>query len=437
MFYFLWGIGLVLMAQTTTGDEDAANLEWPQWRGPDGTGYVADRNLPTEWSQSENIRWKTRIPGRGHSTPVVIGRLVILTSAIPVGEKLPPRMSGRPGEHDNLPIDSKQQFVVVALDNASGEVVWKTVVHEQVPIEAGHVTASLASASPVSDGELIFASFGSHGLYCLDMDGKVVWNRQFGQMHSKHGHGEGASPVLYGDKLIVNWDHEEQSFITALNKSTGDTIWRCERNEETSWSTPVIASWAGQTQLIVAGTQRVRSYDLSTGEDIWECGGMSSNIVATPVYANGIVVVGSSYEKRVMLAIALDGARGDITDTDKVLWSRIRGTPYVPSMLLADDGVYFLAHYQNILTRVNLNTGAESPGAMRLGELGSIYASPVGAGDYIYVTDLEGTTMVLSKGAEPRQIAINRLNENVNASLAFGVDDIFIRGVQHLYCIGR
>lgn len=410
--------------------------QWMQWRGPNATGYVANANPPTQWSDNENIAWKTEIPGRGHSTPLVTERYVVLTTAIPMGEKLPPRMSGRPGEHDNLPVDSRYQFVVLALDRDSGEVLWKTVVREALPIEGGHKTASLASASPISDGQLIYVSFGSHGVYCLDFAGEVVWQRQFGIMHSKHGHGEGASPALHGNTLVINWDHEDQSFIVALDKRSGESVWKRERQEVTSWSTPLIVEQGEQIQVVVAGTERVRSYDLATGNVIWECGGMSANIVATPVFSQGVLIVGSSYEKRIMLAIQIEGAAGDITGSDNVLWSRTRGTPYVPSMLLVDDGVYFLAHYQNILTRVDLRSGNEAPGAMRLGDLSSIYASPVGAGEHIFITDLEGTTMVISKGVAPKIVAVNRLRENVNASLAIAGKHIFIRGEKHLYSIG-
>ncbi|MEZ6137775.1 MAG: PQQ-binding-like beta-propeller repeat protein [Pirellulaceae bacterium] len=410
-------------------------MNWPQWRGPSGTGYSAQASPPTRWNDSENVRWKTPIPGRGHSTPVVHEDLLFLTTAIPAGEPLPPKMSGRPGEHDNLPVDHKHQFVVLAIDRANGTIRWQRVVHEAVPIEGGHKSASLASASPIVDEGRVYAFFGSHGLYCLDFEGTLIWERQFGQMHSKHGHGEGASPVLHGQAIVVNWDHEEQSFVTALNKTTGETIWRNERPEVTSWSSPIIVEHGNRPQVIVAGTERVRSYDLETGDEVWQCGGMSANIVATPVFSNGVLVVGSSYEIRNMLAIKLDGAQGDITGSDNVLWTRTRGTPYVPSLLLVNDGVYFLAHYQNILTRVDLTTGEESPGAMRLGELTSIYASPVAAGEFVYITDLEGTTMVITTGPTPRVVAVNRLNEHVNASAAIADNSLFIRGEKHLFCI--
>ncbi len=429
---------VVLNAQERVAHDPAqvdASEQWPQWRGPLDTGVAPAANPPTEWSDSTNIRWKAEIPGRGHSTPIVWGQYIFLTTAIPVGPKLPPRASGRPGAHDNLPVDTKSQFVVIALDANSGDIRWKNVVREAVPVEGGHMTASLASASAVTDGQYVFAFFGSQGLYCLDFEGHVLWEKSFGQMHSKHGHGEGASPVLAGETLVINWDHEEQSFVVALDRHTGAELWRRTRSEVTSWSTPIVVTLGGEQQLIVAGTDRVRGYSLETGATLWECGGMSANIVATPVYQDGLLYVGSSYEKQYLMAIQLEGATGDITGTDHVVWSRTRGTPYVPSLLVTRGGLYFFTHYQNILNRVDPRTGRAAPGAMRLGQLTNIYASPVAAAGHVYITDLEGTTLVLTDDEVPRSVALNNLNERVNASVAIVGTKLFIRGEQHLYCI--
>ena len=417
-----------------TADETPS---WSEWRGPNANGVALNSKPPIEWGTEKNMRWSTAIPGRGHSTPVAFGDRIFLTTAIPIGAKLPPKMSGRPGEHDNLAVDSKYQFVVLCVDRKKGAIVWKKVVHEAIPIEAGHNTASLASASPVIDEQHIYAHFGSHGLYCLDFDGNLEWQKNFGQMHSKHGHGEGASPTLSGSTLILNWDHEEKSFLTALDKSTGNELWHRDRDEDTSWSSPIVIDQSGKKQVVVCGTNRVRGYDLRSGETLWQCGGMSSNIVATPVFANGVLYVGSSYEKKVLMAIDLNGATGDITGSKHILWSRTRGTPYVPSMLLYDESLYFLTHYQNILTRVHCPTGKDSPGPIRLGSLGSIYASPVGANGYVYITDLSGTTEVITHTEIPRTVAVNRLDENVNASLAIVGNEILIRGEKHLFCISN
>jgi outer membrane protein assembly factor BamB len=419
-----------------------SSSNWHQWRGPLGTGVALHASPPVEWSAETNVRWKTKLPGKGHSSPVLAKDQLLVTAAIPIGPKLPARFSGRPGEHDNALIDSRFQFVVMGIDRRDGKILWKTVVREEVPLEAGHVTGSLANASPVTDGEFVYAHFGAHGVYCLNLQGDVVWERSFGPLHSKHGHGEGASPTLFGDSLVVNWDHEEGSFLVVMDKRTGENRWRKDRPEDTSWSSPIVIQRADRDgkkhpEIVVCGTDRVCGYKLDDGELVWECRGMSSNVVGTPVYANGMLYVGSSYEKKVLIAINLEGAVGDITDTQHVIWTRNRSTPYVPSMLLYGDALYFLTHYQNVMTRVDGPTGQNQPGTIRLGDLGNIYASPVAANGYVYVTDLSGTTVVLSHEPNPKIVAVNRLDESISASAAIEGDELFLRGDTHLYCIGK
>lgn len=414
--------------------EDALH-NWPQWRGPLATGVAPAADPPVEWSDSKNVRWKTELPGRGHSTPIVWGNRMFLTAAVPIGEALAPRPSRAPGNHDNLPVTHRHKFVALALDRTDGRIVWQQTLNEALPHEQGHHTASLASNSPVTDGERLFVFFGSFGLFCLDDNGKVLWRKDFGQMQSLHGHGEGASPALHGDTLVVNWDHEGQSFVVALDKRTGEERWKVERDEVTSWASPIIVEHAGKPQVIISGTNRVRGYDVANGKVIWECGGLSSNIVASPVYSDGVVYVGSSYDKRALLAIRLDDAKGDVTDSGQVLWSRSRGTPYVPSPLLYGDTLYFLTHYQGILNRVDGRTGQDAPGPLRLAGVTEVYASPVGVADRVYVTDRFGMTLVISHSDTPRLLARNQLDDTFNASAAIAGRDLFLRGERNLYCL--
>lgn len=416
---------------------DQGMSEWPQWRGPLGTGVAPNSNPPTEWDSENNHRWKTKIDGEGHSTPIVSDDLIFVTTAVPIGPALAPRASGRPGAHDNRMVTSMYEFQAWAIDLKTGAVQWKKTLTRAIPLEGGHNTASLASASPVTDGERFFAYFGSHGLYCLNREGEVLWKKDLGKMHTKHGHGEGASPALHGNTIVVNWDHEGDSFLAAFNTSNGLQRWRVERNEVTSWSTPVITTVDGEPQVIVCGTDKIRGYRLLNGQVIWECGGMSANIVATPLVSDGILYAGSSYEKRILMAIRLAEAQGDITDTEHVLWSRFRGTPYVPSPLIYKDALYFLTHYQNVLTRINAKTGTDSPGAFRLGPLTNIYASPVAANGNLYITDLDGQTLVMTATEIPRALSLNPIGEPVSASLAVVGSLILIRGAEHLHCIGE
>jgi outer membrane protein assembly factor BamB len=409
--------------------------QWGQWRGPLGTGESTTAKPPIRWSETENIRWKTRLPGLGHSTPVVWGDTIFLTLAAKVGEPFPPRPDTAPGAHDNLRVDSRHRFSVIAIDRKSGEIKWDKTVHEAIPHEGGHYTASLASASPSTDGKYLFAFFGTYGMFCLDFEGNIVWEKSLGTMNSKHGHGEGASPYLYDDTLIVNWDHEGQSFIATFDKTNGKEIWRLPREEVTSWSSPVVYSHNGRPQVIVAGTSAVRGYDLKTGDIIWQCGGLSNNVVATPVAAEGMVFVGSSYDTKAMLGIKLEGAKGDITGTNQVVWRRVERTPYVPSPLLYRGSLYFLRHYQGILSVVVAKTGEETVGPFRIRGLNDIYASPVAADGKIFITGREGVTAVISQPDLPRTLSFNRLDDRFSASLALAGEDLFLRGEKFLYCI--
>jgi len=426
--------GAVLAERSVAGGQD----DWPQWRGPLGTGVAPRARPPLKWSENKNIRWKTKLPGKGHSTPIVWGERIFLTTAIPLGPAVKPRLPSRPGAHDNLALTHQHEYVVLAVSRKTGKILWQQTMHKDLPHEAGHVTASLASASPVTDGERLYALFGSRGLYCLDTGGKLLWKKNLGEMHTKHGHGEGSSPALHGETLIVNWDHEEESFLVALDKRTGKERWRVARPEDTSWATPIVVEHAGKPQVIVPGTKRLRGYDLASGAVLWQCAGLSSNIVSSPVAANGVVYAGSSYDTRALLAIRLDGAKGDITGTKQVIWTRERGAPYVPSPLLYGESLYTLRHYQGVISRVDAKTGNDQGGPFRLEAIDNVYASPVGADGRIYVTSRDGITQVMSHGERiPRMLAVNRLDDHFSASAAIAGRELFLRGERCLYCIAE
>jgi outer membrane protein assembly factor BamB len=413
---------------------------WGQWRGPLGTGEAPDADPPTSWSETENVRWRTAIPGKGHSTPIVWGDTVFVTAAEPFGPEREPKYSGRPGAHDNAPVSQQHRFLVIAVNRADGTIRWKKTVHQAWPLEGAHNTASLASASCVTDGQFVWAHFGSYGLYCVDFDGKIIWKKMPGVMHTKHGHGEGSSPALAKGTIVFNHDHEGQSFILALDGVTGEEIWKKQRSEVTSWSSPIILDHDGVTQVIVAGTAAVRSYRLEDGSELWRCGGLSNNVVASPVSDGQRVYVGSSYDTRALFAIKLDGATGDITGSDHVAWFVRDRTPYVPSPLLYSGAIYYLRHYQNVLSRREAESGEEKIGPFRIRGLRDIYASPVAAKDRIYISDRDGATVVFSHVRDlendvPRILWANSINDRINASLALAGDQIFIRGEKRLYCI--
>ena len=411
--------------------------QWGQWRGPLGTGVAPKADPPVEWSETKNIRWKTKLPGLGHSSPVVWGGLVFVTTAeMTGGNKLFTGVTPD-GAHNNMNPLSDLRYAVLAIDRKSGALAWRQTVATRQPHESTHESATWASNSPVTDGEHVIAFFGSNGLYCLDTGGRLVWKKDFGDMRVKHGHGEGASPVLHGETVVVNWDHEGTSFIVALAKRTGEELWRRSRDEITSWATPIVVTHNGQAQVVVSGTKRVRGYDIKTGAVIWEAGGLPGNIVASPVGADGMVFAAGSYEKQTLLAIRLAGAKGELTGTEQIVWRKNRRTPYVPSPLLYGGWLYYLRHYQGVLSRVNAKTGDEPSGPFRLGAVFNIYSSPVAAAGRIYVTDRNGKTLVISNDAEPRALALNELEDRFSASAALVGDAIFLRGEKFLYCIGE
>jgi outer membrane protein assembly factor BamB len=431
----LRSVALGLAVAAAPVPPDGRLEQWGQWRGPLGNGVAPHGRPPLSWSETHGVRWKTPIPGRGHSSPVVWGDRVFLTTAIPHGETHEPGAVAAPGAHDNVPPARDQRFVVLAVDRRDGSIAWQTTVRTGRPHDSTHETGSWASPSAVTDGAHVIASFGSAGLYGLAPDGRVLWQVDLGDMQALHGHGEGSSPALHGETVVVNWDHEAGSFVAALDKRTGELRWKVPRQEGTSWSTPLVVEHAGRAQVVVAATRRVRAYDLADGRLLWECGGLSGNVVASPVAGDGYVYAANSYDSRAMLAVRLDRARGDITGTDAVAWTRDRDTPYVPSPLLDGDALCFLKHYQGLWTCLEARTGRALFGPERLPGVGNVYASPVAAGDRVYVAGLDGTTAVLRRGPAFAVLAQNRLDDSFAASPAIAGDALFLRGERHLYCL--
>ena len=433
----LVAFGFTVVTAGALGQAVNPLAQWGQWRGPLATGAAPKADPPVEWSETKNIRWKTKLPGLGHSSPVVWGSLVFVTTAEMTGAKKPFTGVTPDGAHNNMNPLFDHQFAVMAIDRQTGAVVWRRTVATRQPHESTHESATWASNSPVTDGEHVLSFFGSNGLYCLDTGGRLLWSRDFGDMQVKHGHGEGASPLLHDETVVVNWDHEGASVIVALAKRTGEELWRQPRDEVTSWATPIVVTHDGQAQVVVSGTRRVRGYDLKTGAVIWEAGGLPGNIVASPVGADGMVFAAGSYEKQTLLAIRLTGAKGELTGTQQIAWQKNRSTPYVPSPLLYDGWLYYLRHYQGVLSRVNAKTGDEPSGPFRLGSVFNIYSSPVAAAGRIYVTDRNGKTLVMSNDAEPKALTLNKLDDRFSASAALVGDAIFLRGEKFLYCIGE
>ncbi len=410
---------------------------WPQWRGPSANGVAPHGNPPVSWSEAENVTWKIEIPGKGSATPIVWEDRIFVLSAVPTGRRSPLPRESKTQNSDKEPPSAVQQFTVFAVRRDDGSLLWKRVVRETTPHEGTHATNNWSACSPVTDGERLYAFFGSQGLYCLSLDGALLWQKDLGDMKIRLQFGEGSSPVLYEDKIIVNWDHQGDSFILVLDKMTGGELWRREREEETSWSTPLVVASARGRQVVTSATKRVRGYDLDSGRLIWESEGMTLNAIPTPVSAGDLVFVTSGFRGNGLLAIRVEEAHDDITDSEAIAWQYDRDTPYVPSPLLYGDSLYFLKGNSGILTRVDARTGALHYGPTRLEQVPNVYASPVGAAGRIYVVGREGTTAVIEHGNAFKLQAVNHLEDGFDASPAIVDGEIYLRGQRYLYRISE
>lgn len=423
------------------GADSAANGYWPRWRGPLANGVAPHADPPLHWSEEQNVAWKIEIPGKGSASPIVWEDIVYVLTAVPTGASTETAADQDSSGEDRRPRGIQptqaQQFTILAIQRSDGAIAWKKVLREEVPHEGTHATGTWASNSPVTDGEHLFAYFGSHGLFCLDMKGDLVWEKDLGDMQTRRAFGEGSSPALAGDTILINWDHEGDSFIVALDKRTGKELWRRDRDEVTSWSTPLVVEHAGRQQAIVSATDRVRSYDLGTGDVIWEVGGMTVNAIPTPVHVEGLVIVTSGFRGNALLAIQLAGAKGDITGSESIVWSLDRDTPYTPSPLLYDDQLYFTKTNDGILSSYNARTGDHYFGPVRLDQVPNIYASPVGAAGRVYIAGRDGATLVIEHGPEFKVLAVNELEDGFDASPAVVDKEIYLRGKHYLYRISE
>jgi outer membrane protein assembly factor BamB len=358
-------------------------------------------------------------------------KVFVLTAVpvdVPVDQSHDPR-GARPVPH---------RYVVMALSRQTGEVVWEQTAREEMPHESSHPdNGTWASPSAITNGEMVFAYFESRGLYAYDMNGKLVWQKDLGDKTMRQQFGEGSTPALYNNRLVVVWDHQGQSFITALDARTGEELWRQNRDEIDTWATPLIVGVDGGTQVITNAMNRVTSYDLETGEVVWHAPGTTMNAIPSPVYADGIVYLAAGFRGNNLKAIRLAGARGDLTNTDAILYSIDRDTPYVPSPLLYDDYLYILKTNSGILTVYDAKSGKPHYALQRLESVPNVFSSPVGADGRVYITGREGTTIVLRNGPTYDVLATNVLDDSFDASPALVDGEIYLRGQRYLYCIGQ
>lgn len=428
----------VLLLANSAG---ATKASWPQWRGPSGQGTSDEKNLPTEWSATKNIKWKTPIAGRGHSSPIVWGNRIFLTTAIQ-GEVVPGAKAVKhmypEGEFlhpDSVGADHKHAFKVICLDRETGKILWERTAFEGTPYDDRHRKSSFAAATPATDGKYVYAYFGTEGIYAYDMKGKQIWKANLGKIGTV-GMGTGTSPILHNNLVIVQCDEEfgEASFIVGLDKKTGKEVWRTPRKTiEVSWSTPLLVHTAKRAELITSGNELVVAYDPATGKELWRHKGVESNSIPSPVSNSELVFISAGFPAKIAMAIKL-GSDGDLVDS--VVWKYEKGTAYVPSPILYGDYLY-LTTDRGILTCLDSRTGEVKYEGGRVPVPATFTASPIAFEGKILMTSEDGDTFVIKAGPKHEILATNSVNEPVYASPAVADGNIFIRGEKTLYCIGN
>ncbi|MHC4665584.1 MAG: outer membrane protein assembly factor BamB family protein [Planctomycetota bacterium] len=437
-------IGVCLVAPWTL-DNVYAHTEddfWQTWRGPKAMGVAEKGNPPVTWGETKNVKWKVELAGGGTSSPVVWGDRIFFQTAIETNREGAASVSPDPNGdakqpfHGGRPPNNVYRFNILCLDRNTGEILWQRTAREELPHEGHHPIHGFASYSPVTDGKHVWASFGSRGVHCYEVRGQHKWSRDLGRMRTKLMFGEGSSPALAGDTLIVVMDHEGDSFIYALDKETGKTIWKKPRDERTTWATPIVVEVSGKMQVITNATKRVRSYDLETGSLIWECGGQTGNVIPSPVSGFGKVFCASGFRGNALQAIGL-GHTGDLTGSNAISWQVNEATPYVPSPLLYGDKIYVCSGNKAVISCYQAETGKPYFVKRKLEGLGGIFASPVGAAGRVYLVGRKGVTKVIKLSDDFEVLATNTLDDEFDSSPAIVGDELFLKGKQRLYCIAE
>lgn len=427
-------MGMVLALSAATVAAQNAPAAWPQWRGPFNTGMAAG-DAPTRWDDTNGVRWKLAIPGKGHSTPVVAGNRLFLTTAVPTGRVTGSGGATRAGGGADAGLEHR--FEVLAVDRQTGTIAWQRTATVATPHEGYHRTyGSFASNSPVTDGSRVFAFFGSRGLYAYDLDGALLWKKDFGvRMRMDMAFGEGTPLTLHDNRLLLHFDHLDTGFLVMLDPASGREIWRTKRSEPYNWAAPYVARHDGRRQIIVSGLT-VRGYDFETGQMLWEAGGLGENTIPQPVQHGDLVFAMSGHTVRRLMAIRL-GRTGTLTDTDAIAWSTTRGASYTPSPLLHENRLYVVSD-NGLVSCFNATTGAPLYQQARLPKPYSFKSSPVGANGKVYLATEDEDVVVLAMGDTLRVLATNTMaGHSFIASPVIVDGDIYLRSRTHLFRIGQ
>ena len=418
----------------------ASAADWPQWRGPNSSGVSEESNIPIEWSGKKNIAWKTALPGRGTSQPVIAGRYVFLTAEedggdAPATHKAPiHHMAGSVFLHpDSTGANKLHKLIVLALDRDSGKILWSQTAYDGVVFDNRHKRGSYAAPTPASDGKNVYAYFGNEGLYAYDLKGKLLWSYLPAKVKTV-GMGPGTSPVLEGTLIFLQCDDGERdgSFLAAIDKNTGKEVWKTKREKiAVTWSTPVISEFNGRKELITSSDDFVIAYDPANGKELWRGPGVKGYAIATPVIGHGMAFLAAGYPTKYTYAVKLGGS-GEM----KPVWSYEKGTAYVPSPILYGD-YYYVMTDKGLLTCFDAKTGVVQYEGKRPTKPATFMGSPVAANGKILITSEDGDTYVIKAGAQHEILTVNSIGEPVYASAAIADGHIYLRGEKNLYSIKR
>jgi outer membrane protein assembly factor BamB len=427
----------VVLASAVSPVARLAAENWPQWRGPGGQGVSSEKLLPTVWGPDKNIVWKTALPGTGHSSPIVWGDRVFVTSVnegevVPGAKAVTHMQEGKEFIHpDSVAADKKHTFRVLALDATTGKVLWDQVAYEGTVYDARHRRSSFAGPTPVTDGKMIYAYFGPEGLYAYDFSGKLAWKvlEKFPTL----GLGTGTSPVIHENLVIIQRDEDngENSLIVAYDKTSGKEVWKTKREIQISWGTPVVLTAAGRAELITNGTEQIIAYDPANGKELWRTPGVESNAIHTPLVGKGLVIVTAGFPAKKVIAIR----PGPVAAEKRVAWEYSKGTGYVLSNILYGDYLYLLTD-NGIVTCLDAETGEIKYEGGRVPVPARFMGSPVAFAGFVAMTSEDGDTFMLKAGPAHEIAATNSIDEPVYSSPAIANGRIYIRGEKHLFAIG-
>ncbi len=435
----LLSVVVALLVALGIGAQD----RWPQFRGPQSTGVVEDPALPDKWSATENVAWKTNIPGLGWSSPIVWGDRIFLTSVVSSAEIEPPKKGLYFGGERGMPAD-EHRWMVYCVDFKTGKILWEREVHRGVPKTSRHLKNSYASETPTTDGERVYAYFGNLGLFCFDFKGTLVWKQNYEQRKTRFGWGTAASPVLHKDRLYLVNDNDEKSFFAAYDKKTGQEVWKVERETGTNWATPYVWETKQQTEIVLPATKAVRSYDLS-GKVLWEFKGMSSIAIPTPFSKFDLLYIASGSggdQPRPVYAVR-PGAAGDVslkpgeTGNQFIAWYLPQGGPYNPSPIVYGD-YYYTLYDRGFFTCHDARTGKEIYGKQRIDPaVGAYTSSPWAYNGKLFCLSEDGDTFVIQAGPEYKLLGKNSLDEMCMATPAIAKGSLIIRTASKLYRISK